>query len=409
MKNEELGSAGIPFVRGGDIGDGWINTKTVDHIRPEFIDRLRAKLSQPGDTAFIIKGTIGRAGFLRETQAQVVFAPQVAYWRSLDKRQLEPRFIYYLSRSAAFLAALDADKTHGAMVADYVSISQQLDFRFQFPPIREQQAISEILGALDDKIELNRRMNETLEAMARAIFKDWFVDFGPVRAKQEGRTPYLAPDIWSLFPDRLDDEGKPEGWEFGTLSTIANLNPESWGRNYPEEIRYVDLSNTKWGMIETVETHLSAGAPSRAQRILRPGDTIVGTVRPGNGSYAFVGTDGLTGSTGFAVLRPKEDHYRELVYYAATSVDNIDRLAHLADGGAYPAVRSDVVIASTMPKFGDDIARAFSIAAGALLDRAECNKCESKTLAALRDLLLPKLMSGEIRVRDAEKLVGQAA
>src|SRR5208282_1982445 len=80
------------------------------------------------------------------------------------------------------------------------------------PPIAEQRAIASVLGALDDKIELNRRMNETLEATARAIFKDWFVDFGPTRAKQEGRAPYLAPDIWPLFPDRLDDEGKPEGW-----------------------------------------------------------------------------------------------------------------------------------------------------------------------------------------------------
>ena len=76
----------------------------------------------------------------------------------------------------------------------------------------EQTAIASILGALDDKIDLNRRMNETLEAMARAIFKDWFVDFGPTRAKMEGRAPYLAPEIWALFPDRLDDEGKPEGW-----------------------------------------------------------------------------------------------------------------------------------------------------------------------------------------------------
>ena len=75
---------------------------------------------------------------------------------------------------------------------------------------REQDAIASILGALDDKIDLNRRMNETLEAMARAIFKDWFVDFGPTRAKMEGDAPYLAPQIWALFPDRLDNEGKPE-------------------------------------------------------------------------------------------------------------------------------------------------------------------------------------------------------
>src|SRR6185437_5466081 len=102
MKNEELGTTGIPFVRGGDIGDGWINTATVDHIRPEFADRIRAKLTRPGDTAFITKGTVGRAGFLREHQEPVVFAPQVAYWRSLDPRAVVPRFIFYLICSPAF-------------------------------------------------------------------------------------------------------------------------------------------------------------------------------------------------------------------------------------------------------------------------------------------------------------------
>ena len=83
----------------------------------------------------------------------------------------------------------------------------------RFPPDRRASASLRILGALDDKIDLNRRMNETLEAMARAIFKDWFVDFGPTRAKMEGRAPYLAPEIWALFPDRLDDEGNPDGVE----------------------------------------------------------------------------------------------------------------------------------------------------------------------------------------------------
>jgi type I restriction enzyme, S subunit len=89
----------------------------------------------------------------------------------------------------------------------------------------EQQAISLLLGALDDKIVLNRRMNETLEAMARAVFKDWFVDFGPTGAKMEGRAPYLAPEIWALFPDRLDDEDKPDGWRSGSLAELIEVGP----------------------------------------------------------------------------------------------------------------------------------------------------------------------------------------
>jgi type I restriction enzyme S subunit len=278
------------------------------------------------------------------------------------------------------------------------------------PSLGVQKSIVDLLGALDDKIELNRRMNETLEAMARAIFKDWFVDFGPTRAKMESRAPYLVPDIWALFPDRLGDEDLPEGWKPGELAKIADLNSEAWGtKRHPGAVKYVDLANTKWGTIEEVADLSWDEAPSRARRVLRRGDTIVGTVRPGNGSFAYIGNDGLTGSTGFAVLRPVETHFRELVWCAATSSSNIERLTHLADGGAYPAVRPDLVSATELCIAPDAIIAEFSECCGPLLERMEANKCENEALAATRDLLLPQLMSGEIRIRDAQAMVADAA
>lgn len=278
------------------------------------------------------------------------------------------------------------------------------------PPKAEQRAIAHILGTLDDKIELNLRRNQTLEAMARALFKDWFVDFGPVRAKMEDREPYLPADLWQIFPDRLDDEGKPEGWRCTTLASLASLNPESWTKkNAPRDIRYVDLSNTKQGSIEGAAQIPWSEAPSRAQRILRPGDTIVGTVRPGNKSFALIGDEGMTGSTGFAVLRPLERDFRDSVYLAATSPENIERLTHLADGAAYPAVRPDVVLASpiTVPTEAvmSRVLHDFSNAVSGWLDLVEHNKRESQTVAQLRDTLLPKLISGELRIVDAEKFI----
>ena len=274
------------------------------------------------------------------------------------------------------------------------------------PPLEQQRAIARILGALDDKIELNRRMNADLDAMVRAVFKDWFVDFGPVRAKADGRPAYLAPDIWEIFPGALDDEDKPVGWHWGTLSDVAELNPETWGsQNAPNYVSYVDLSNTKWGYIDKIEVYDWASAPSRARRILRSGDTIVGTVRPGNGSFAFIAEGGLTGSTGFAVLRPKTMQDRELVWCVATSTDNIERLSHLSDGGAYPAVRPEIVVATEIVIGDQPVRHAFSASCAPLLDQIEANKQESRSLSQLRDLLLPKLIIGEIRVRDAEKAV----
>ena len=273
--------------------------------------------------------------------------------------------------------------------------------------------IVEILVGLDDKIELNRRMNETSEAMARTLFKDWFVDYGPVRAKAKGRDPGLPQSFADLFPACVvdSDVGEiPEGWEAGTIADLSELNPEVWTKGTrPTEIRYVDLSNTKRGRIDAITPYAAAKAPSRAQRVLRPGDTIVGTVRPGNASYALVSEPGLTGSTGFAVLRPQAAECTEFVYLAATAAGRIDTLAHLADGAAYPAVRPDVVAATPIVRPDSKVLARFSSAAGALLRSIAHREKESRTLVALRDLLLPKLISGEIRICEVEKAVEAVA
>jgi len=285
-------------------------------------------------------------------------------------------------------------------------------FRLSIPPLPEQRAIADVLGTLDDKIELNRRMNKTLEAMARVIFKSWFVDFDPVRAKAEGREPGVSRVLADLFPNRFENSelgDVPAGWVIGTLADVSRLNPETRSRNTgPEEIEYVDLANTKWGSVESTTKYLWNDAPSRAQRVLRPGDTIVGTVRPGNGSYALIANQGLTGSTGFAVLRPDRPEFEEFVYLAATAAESIERLAHLADGAAYPAVRPEVVAATRIVRPLPSVIERFSTAVGPLLRKIALNDRESRTLATIRDALLPRLLSGDIYVKDAEKLVGAA-
>jgi len=227
VRNAELGPEGIPFVRGGDIRDGWIDTRTVDHIRPEFTNRVQAKLAHSGDVAFITKGTVGRAGQLRLGQPTVVFAPQVAYWRVLDTEVLDPGYVFYLIRSHQFRSALDCVKTHGAMAADYVSISMQHDFSFKFPDIRTQRSIARVLGSLDEKIELDRHMIRNLALSARALFKSWFVDFDPVRQKMGGReTTGLPPGMEPHFPDHLVESEIgpiPAGWRVCGLGQIARV------------------------------------------------------------------------------------------------------------------------------------------------------------------------------------------
>jgi len=353
--------------------------------------------------------TVGRSGasFGVVTYSPVDYWPLNTVLYVTNFHGNDERFAYYFLKQFDF-RAYNSGSAQPSLNRNFIH-----PIPVDIPYLPQQRAIANILGTLDDKIELNWRMNETLEAMARALFMSWFVDFEPVRAKAEDRDSGLPRPLADLFPARLADSelGEiPEGWGAGTVAALSALNPETWTKGErPAEIRYLDLSNTKRGRIEAITPYAAAEAPSRAQRVLRPGDTIVGTVRPGNRSYALVSESGLTGSTGFAVLRPKAAEFTEFVYLAATSADSINSLAHLADGAAYPAVRPDVVAATPIVRPDRKVLVRFSSTADALLGRIAHSEKESRTLAALRDLLLPKLISGEIRLRDAEKTVEAVA
>ena len=129
-------------------------------------------------------------------------------------------YVHWLLRAPDYRNEILASYT-GSTVK-HTSPKKILAYQFLRPPLQEQHQVAKVLDSLEHKIELNRRMNETLEKMARAIFKDWFIDLGPTRAKHEGRAPYLAPELWDLFPDALDVEDKPEGWKQGTLANLAD-------------------------------------------------------------------------------------------------------------------------------------------------------------------------------------------
>ena len=275
----------------------------------------------------------------------------------------------------------------------------------RIPPKVEQDGIALLLSALDDRITLLRETNATLEAIAQALFKSWFVDFDPVRAKLEGRPPEGMDEATAaLFPDGFEASELgvvPRGWKVGTLADLSHLNPESWtAKNHPEFVAYVDLANTKENEIAFVTDFEFDEAPSRARRVLRGGDTIIGTVRPGNRSFAFIHepASNLTASTGFAVLRPSAIENTEFVYLAATQDSSIEHLAHVADGGAYPAVRPDVISGLQIVVPDAQVLTAFHAVAVSLLAKVSENQKQAQTLATLRDTLLPRLISGQLRL-----------
>lgn len=399
VRNEELGPEGIPFVRGGDIGDGWINTRTIDHIRPEFAGRVRAKLALPGDVAFITKGTVGRAGRLRSGQPAVVFAPQVAYWRVLAPDVLDPGFLFYLIQSHAFQSALNGVKTHGSMVADYVSISLQHEFSFRFPGIEEQRSIANILGGLDDKIELNRRMSATLEAMVRALFRSWFVDYDAIRAKVEGRAVGLPKHTSDLFPARLVDSDLgeiPEGWSVGLIGDVAE-NPRRGvqpNQIYPgtpyialEHMPKNCIALADWGVADELESN---------KLEFRRGEILFGKLRPYFHKVGVAPIDGVC-STDIVVVTPKERRWFEFVLGHVSSSEFVEYTNAGSTGTKMPRTswaymaRYRVVVP---PEF---VAEAFARLVRPLLDRINACIHESRALTLLRAVLLPKLITGEMR------------
>lgn len=312
-----------------------------------------------------------------------------------------PRFVYYFFRGMTqHLTRLDVGSANPTLNRNHVHPIQ-----VRWPPLPEQRAIAHVLGTLDDKIELNRKMSETLEELARTLFKSWFVDFDPVHAKAAGKKPFGMDDATAaLFPDSFEDSELgpiPSGWRVAALGEVAALNPEQWtSRNHPPAIDYLDLSSASRGVFGTPSRMSWGDSPSRARRVLRDWDTAFGTVRPGNRSFGLVlsASEVLTGSTGFAVLRPDDERWRGFVYLCVTRDANVEYFSVVADGSAYPAVAQEVVHQTSCVLPDDDVVSCFQRVVEPMFLRIDAATSESRTLAELRDTLLPKLLSGELRV-----------
>ena len=213
---------GYPYVTIPQLRDGRINLSDARRIAPkDFVEWTRkaspaandvvlSRRCNPGETAYVPIGV------------EFALGQNLVLLRA-DGKRVFPPFLRWLTRSPEWWVQIGRFLNVGA-VFDSLKCADIPRFELSVPPLVEQRAIAHILGTLDNKIELNRRMSETLEAMARALFKSWFVDFEPVRAKSEGRDPGLPLDLAALFPDRFVESelGKiPEGWGIGRLGDVA--------------------------------------------------------------------------------------------------------------------------------------------------------------------------------------------
>ncbi|MGN6306793.1 MAG: restriction endonuclease subunit S [Mesorhizobium sp.] len=394
----EYQDEGIPFLRSLNVEPFVIRTEGLKYISGEFHNRLRKSALRPGDVVIVRTGKPGACAVIPDWLEDANCSDLVIVRCG---ERIRPRFLAYVVNSLAGHHV--SSHTVGA-VQQHFNVGSARTLSFQLPSISSQDTILEILGALDDKIELNRRMNETLEGMARAIFRDWFVDFGPTRAKQEGREPYLASDIWSVFPDRLDDEGKPEGWRNSTVGREFNLvmgqSPPGETYNEDEDGLPFFQGRTDFGFRYPVRRKFCS-APSR---LAQEDDTLV-SVRAPVGDLNMAWERCCIGR-GVAAARHK-DGGRGFTYYSLYSMQ--PAIQRFEDSGSvFGAINKAQFERLTVLDPGNLSIQAFELAVQAMDDRIRSNTSESQILAATRDLLLPRLMSGEIRIRKAEKIVGTA-
>ena len=407
-------SDGPKFLRITDIVSGQIDWNTVPHVEADDDTVAKYRLHD-GDIV------IARTGASTGTSAYVSDPPPSVFASYLVRLQAKPefdaRFLAYYLKSREFwdfIRGVLGDKS----AQPNASASTMTAAPFRAPRDEaEQRAIAHVLGTLDDKIELNRRMNETLETMARALFKSWFVDFEPVRAKIEGRwrrgesLPGLPAEHYDLFPNRLVDSelGEiPEGWEVKALGEVVQLNPR-------EPMKRGTLAP----YLDMAAMPTSGSSPDspvlreyKSGTRFRNGDTLLARITPclENGKTAFVqslatGTVGW-GSTEFIVLRAVPPVPPEYTYLLARDAGFREHAIQSMTGtSGRQRVQVDALLPYSLPNPPAEVWTEFSALISPIYAQIEVNRQESLALAAQRDTLLPGLVSGEVGVAELSTLV----
>lgn len=403
--------SGPIFLGIGALENGRINLQETRHVTLEdFEVWTRRVRPRAGDVVFSYETRLGQAAIIPEG-LDCCLGRRMGLVRAKEEL-LDPRFFLFTYLSPAFQDFLRRQTINGATV-DRLPLRNFPDFPIALPKFDEQKAIAEALGALDDKIELNRRTNETLEAMALAIFKDWFVDFGPTRAKMEGRQPYLALDVWALFPECLDDGGKPEGWTAECVYDQAIwVNGAAYKDMHfssePDALPVVKIAELKNGITKTTRfTNTDLGERYK----IVDGELLFSwSGNPDTSIDAFVWTSGKAWlNQHIFAVRSNGKRSQAFLYtmlkYLRSEFAEIARNKQTT--GLGHVTQQDLIrLRITVP--GEGVQAAFDDIVGPLHSHFTNNLFENRSLIATRDFLLPKLMSGEIRVRDAEKAVEAA-
>ena len=400
IKVETFVPEGIPIISGKHLhGFRVDDSPGFNFITDEHAERLANANVQRGDIVFTHAGNIGQAAYIsEESEFERYVISQRQFYMRCDRTKAIPEFVamYFKSHEGQHQLLANASQVGVPSIAQPVTYLRTIEI--PLPSLPEQRAIAHVLGTLDDKIELNRRMNATLEAMAQALFKSWFVDFDPVRAKMEGRwrreesLPGLPVEHYDLFPDRLvgSELGEtPEGWEVKALGELVELA-------YGKALRAIDRKDGP------VPVYGSNGQVGWHDKKLVGGPGIV-VGRKGNpGVVTWAHSDFFPIDTTFYVVPRDANGGLPFLFFALTGQD----LPSVSADSAVPGLNRNLAYMNQQLVPDKRVLAEFNAYASAIFSHQHQLEEECHSLATQRNALLPKLVSGEVQVREINSLVG---
>ena len=385
FKTSEWRTSGVRVVKIGNVKSGRLDMEGCSFVSPTTAKNTGFML-QRGDLVLGLTGYVGDYAVVRN-EGPLVLNQRVG--KVTPRQNVDPYFVACVVSSPEFRAAVER-ASHGSAQAN-VSPGSIESIEVLVPPLSTQRGIAEIIRSLDDKIELNRKMNETLEAMARAIFKSWFVDFDPVHAKAAGRKPEgMDTETARLFPDGFVESELgliPRGWEIHTIGDLLSLE---YGKALKE-------SDRQPGHVLVFGSNGVVGR--HTEPLVRGSGIVVG--RKGNpGIVKWAPSDFFVIDTAFYV-QTKNNHGMRFLFH---QLDGLG-LARLSADSAVPGVNRNAIYEEQIVVPPNEVVEHFEILAQSLAFLAEARERESETLSRVRDELLPRLLSGELAVGCAAKKV----
>jgi type I restriction enzyme S subunit len=410
--------SGVPFVMASDLAGGRVDLIDCKFISEEQASGLRKGIAKAGDVLLSHKATIGRTAIVQDSKHDfIMLTPQVTYYRVINSSALSNIYLKAYFDSRFFQSILGLWAGAGSTRA-YLGITGQLKLPIILPPIEIQNEISGQVHALNKKVNLNNEINQTLEEMAQTIFKSWFVDFDPVKAKMNGDQPEgMDAATASLFPEKLVESELgliPEGWDAGTVGSVTAAK----GGYAFKSKQFVDEGNpvikikniTSAGTVTTSDCQcVDDDIAKTASRFkLSDGDLLMAMTGATVGKSGIYVSDGRDGYLNQRVARfeSKVDSTQPCWFtYNLVNKDSIfEQIVGAAQGSAQPNISSKGIeqVKTVIPTF--DLISKYQELVAPLYAKWISNFRENSQLSELRDTLLPKLLSGEIELGQAQEL-----